>query len=131
MSQNNQKFVAFVQAVGADIKNLNENKVNKDELTEKYNQLNEAVQALQRKESGVTEQVVTQKISELKNELLGGEGLDETLDTLKELGEKLKELKEDDSISAAITQKLTELNDKIEAHSVSDDLVQVYTAAKL
>lgn len=131
MSQNNQKFVAFVQAVGADIKNLNENKVNKTELTEKYNQLNEAVQALQRKESGVTEQVVTQKISELKNELLGGEGLDETLDTLKELGEKLKELKEDDSISAAITQKLTELNDKIEAQAISDDLVQVYTAAKL
>lgn len=131
MSQNNQKFVAFVQAVGADIKNLNENKVNKTELTEKYNQLNEAVQALQSKESGVTEQVVTQKISELKNELLGGEGLDETLDTLKELGEKLKELKEDDSISAAITQKLTELNEKIEAQAISDDLVQVYTAAKL
>lgn len=131
MSQNNQKFAAFVQAVGADIKNLNENKVNKDELTEKYNQLNEAVQALQRKESGVTEQVVTQKISELKNELLGGEGLDETLDTLKELGEKLKELKEDDSISAAITQKLTELNEKIEAQAISDDLIQIYTAAKL
>lgn len=131
---NNQKFTAFVQAVGTDIKELQNQKANKTELTEKFDQLNQVVQGLQSRAEGVTEQVVIEKITALKNELLGGEGLDETLDTVKELGDKLKEMRDDQTISGAITAKLTELKEQIDAVKDAlriDDLVQVYNTAKL
>lgn len=133
MSANNNKFIAFVQAVGADFKTLNQDKADKTELEQKFNQLNEVITGLQSRENGVTEQVVTQKITELKNELFGGE-LDETLDTLKEIGDKLKELSDDNTISGAITEKLTELRgliDQVKKDNEIDDLVQIYNTAKL
>lgn len=133
MSANNNKFIAFVQAVGADFKALNQDKADKTELEQKFNQLNEVITGLQSRENGVTEQMVTQKITELKNELFGGE-LDETLDTLKEIGDKLKELSDDSTISGAITEKLTELRgliDQVKKDNEIDDLVQIYNTAKL
>lgn len=125
-----QKLTQFAQAVGADIKALNAGKADKSELVA----INQAVEALQNREQGVTEQTVIQKITEsisqLKSELLGGEGLDETLDTLKELGDKLKELGGNGELSQAITEKLTELKSQIDEAKDVGDLLQTYNEAK-
>lgn len=71
----------------------------------------------------------------LKNELMGGE-LDAQLDTLKELGDKLKEIEGDESIKGAILQKFTEINGKITALEQGQtqlnevNLVEIYRQAK-
>lgn len=124
MTTQNQKLIAFAQAVGTDYKSLKE----------LFTQLQRTVTQLPQS-SAVTNEI-EQKIRELKNELLGGQDLDAQLDTLKEIGDKLKELKNDNSLSQAITQKLTEINQKITALEQYKtgleglDLVATYQAAK-
>lgn len=123
------KLTAFATAVGEDIKDLRESKANKTDLQE----INQTIQALQSREQGLNEQAVIlkieQAISAVKSELLGGEGLDATLDTLKEIGDKIKELASSD-VGEAVTQKLTELKQQIDEIKDVGDLVRIYNESK-
>ncbi|MGX2951608.1 hypothetical protein ACWIUA_12050 [Ursidibacter sp. B-7004-1] len=123
MTTANQKLAAFAQAVGTDYKEL------KGLISQVQSTLAELAQ------SNAISTQIQQAITALKNELMGGE-LDEQLDTLKELGDKLKELQNDDSVAGAVTQKLTELKQKIETVETAinalntADFVQIYQTAK-
>lgn len=107
---NNQKLIDFAQAVGADIKRLNE-------------QLSALPQSTQ-----ITEQLTALE-TKIKRDLFGGD-LDEAYDTFKELADKLKDL--DGNIGAAITEKLTEMRREIDAiKSTSNvDYLAIYRRAK-
>lgn len=120
MTTLNEKLIAFATEVGND-----------------YRELKGLIEALQSRSqtNGQLKREIAQAITNLKNELMGGE-LDAQLDTLKELGDKLKEIEADDSIKGAILQKFTDINGKIQAleqwkGQVDElNLVQTYQQAK-
>lgn len=102
------KLEAVVVAIGTDIKNLRK--------------------AVNDKESsaGITEQQLNEVIQRAKADILG-EGVPESLDTLKEIADKIATLNGD--TSGAIVAKLTELGQKIDA--VTDvDYLAAYNEAK-
>ena len=102
------KLEAVVVAIGTDIKNLRK--------------------AVNDKESsaGITEQQLNEAIQHAKSDILG-EGVPESLDTLKEIADKIATLGGD--TSGAIVAKLTELGQKIDA--VTDvDYLAAYNEAK-
>lgn len=75
---------------------------------------------------------INQAINTLKSELLGGDGMDETLDTIKEISEKLKEL-QSSNVGEAMLSKLQELKteiDTLKQLNEIDDLVAIYERAK-
>ena len=88
------KLEAVVVAIGTDIKNLRK--------------------AISDKEvsAGITEQQLNEVIQRAKADILG-EGVPESLDTLKEIADKIATLNGD--TSGAIVAKLTELGQKIDA----------------
>ena len=88
------KLEAVVVAIGTDIKNLRK-AVNDKEAG-----------------AGITEQQLNEAIQRVKADILG-EGVPESLDTLKEIAEKIATLGGD--TSGAIVAKLTELGLKIDA----------------
>lgn len=120
MTTLNEKLIAFATEVGND-----------------YKELKGLIEALQSRSqtNGQLKREIAQAITNLKNELMGGE-LDAQLDTLKELGDKLKEIEADDSIKGAILQKFTDINGKTQAleqwkGQVDElNLVQTYQQAK-
>lgn len=102
------KLEAVVVAIGTDIKNLRK--------------------AINDKEAGagITEQQLNEAIQRAKTDILG-EGVPESLDTLKEIADKIATLNSD--TSGAIVAKLTELGQKIDA--VTDvDYLAAYNEAK-
>lgn len=102
------KLEAVVVAIGTDIKNLRK-AVNDKEAG-----------------AGITEQQLNEAIQRVKADILG-EGVPESLDTLKEIAEKIATLGGD--TSGAIVAKLTELGLKIDA--VADvDYLAAYNEAK-
>lgn len=115
-----QRLTLFAQAVGEDYKAL---RADLQTLLSQQ-QANTNVTAL-----------IEQAITALKNELMGGE-LDAQLDTLKELGDKLKALETDSSVTGAILTKFTEITAKLtvlEAQITAlstPNLVEIYTTAK-
>lgn len=115
-----QRLTLFAQAVGEDYKTL---RADLQTLLSQQ-QANTNVTAL-----------IEQAITALKNELMGGE-LDAQLDTLKELGDKLKALEADGSVTGAILTKFTEITAKLttlEAQITAlstPNLVEIYTTAK-
>ena len=108
---NLQKLVTFAQQVGADYKSL----------VDKIKAVETAINGK------ATEQQITQKVNELKNELLNGVGAE--FDTLKELADELKNLSTATGAGGAILTKLTELSGKFDALTELD-LVETYTRAK-
>lgn len=119
-----QALEQFSQAVGTDIKQLTNEKADKTELAQKFDELQSVIAG----KSSDTQAKINEAITALKNELLGGD-VDETLDTLKEIGEKLKELGESGTVAGAITEKLTELKSQID-EVANADLVAIYNQAK-
>lgn len=102
------KLEAVVVAIGTDIKNLRK-AVSDKEVN-----------------AGITEQQLNEAIQRVKSDILG-EGVPESLDTLKEIADKIANLGGD--TSRAIVAKLTELGQKIDA--VADvDYLAVYNEAK-
>lgn len=102
------KLEAVVVAIGTDIKNLRK-AVNDKEAG-----------------AGITEQQLNEVIQRAKADILG-EGVPESLDTLKEIADKIATLGGD--TSGAIVTKLTELGQKIDA--VADvDYLAAYNEAK-
>lgn len=102
------KLEAVVVAIGTDIKNLRK-AVNDKETG-----------------AGITEQQLNEAIQRAKSDILG-EGVPESLDTLKEIADKIATLNGD--TSGAIVVKLTELGQKIDA--VADvDYLAAYNEAK-
>ena len=102
------KLEAVVVAIGTDIKNLRK-AVNDKEAG-----------------AGITEQQLNEAIQRVKADILG-EGVPESLDTLKEIADKIATL--DGDTSGALEAKLTELGLKIDA--VADvDYLAAYNQAK-
>lgn len=102
------KLEAVVVAIATDIKNLRK-AVNDKEAG-----------------AGITEQQLNEAIQRAKTDILG-EGVPESLDTLKEIADKIATLNSD--TSGAIVAKLTELGQKIDA--VTDvDYLAAYNEAK-
>lgn len=102
------KLEAVVVAIATDIKNLRK-AVNDKEAG-----------------AGITEQQLNEAIQRAKTDILG-EGVPESLDTLKEIADKIATLNGD--TSGAIVAKLTELGQKIDA--VTDvDYLAAYNEAK-
>lgn len=110
-----------LKAVGGDVKKLN------GLVTAQTEEINR-VRGLIPSDS-VTMTQVEEKISELRTALFGGD-LDEAYDTFKELADKLKEL--DGSVGQAITEKLTELRNEIDAlkSTGGTDYLAIYKEAK-
>lgn len=103
------KLHDFAQAVGADIKEI------KTTLAGKADKGSE----------GVTEERLTQAITQAKTDLIGG--APEELDTLKELADKIAA--GGGNVDSGIITKLTEFGNRI-TDIETEDLVAVYTTAK-
>lgn len=103
------KLHDFAQAVGADIKEI------KTTLAGKADKGSE----------GVTEERLTQAITQAKTDLIGG--APEELDTLKELADKIAAA--GGNVDSGIITKLTEFGNRI-TDIETEDLVAVYTTAK-
>lgn len=110
-----------LKAVGGDVKKLNGLIASQ---TEEINRVRGLIPS-----DSVTMTQVEEKISELRTALFGGD-LDEAYDTFKELADKLKEL--DGSVGQAITEKLTELRNEIDAlkSTGGTDYLAIYKEAK-
>ncbi|AIY20831.1 hypothetical protein Javan535_0002 [Streptococcus phage Javan535] len=103
------KLHDFAQAVGADIKEI------KTTLAGKADKGSE----------GVTEERLTQAITQAKTDLIGG--APEELDTLKELADKIAAA--GGNVDSGIITKLTEFGNRI-TDIETEDLAAVYTTAK-
>ena len=99
------KLHDFAQAVGADIKEIKA--------------------SIASKPAGVSEERLTQAITQAKTDLIGG--APEELDTLKELADKIAA--GGGNVDSGIITKLTELGTRIDTIE-QEDLVNVYNAAK-
>lgn len=111
MSLNKEKLVAFAQQVGKD-----------------YTTLNALIQQVKTSVEGKASSAeITQAVNALKNELLNGVGAE--YDTFKEIAEKLTELASGTGVGEVLTQKLTEINTKLQELE-NLDLVDIYTKAK-
>lgn len=103
------KLHDFAQAVGSDIKEI------KTTLAGKADKGSE----------GVTEERLTQAITQAKTDLIGG--APEELDTLKELADKIAA--GGGNTDGGIITKMTELGTRIDTIE-QEDLVSVYNTAK-
>nr|DAN64112.1 MAG TPA: hypothetical protein [Caudoviricetes sp.] len=103
------KLHDFAQAVGADIKEI------KTTLAGKADKGSE----------GVTEERLTQAITQAKTDLIGG--APEELDTLKELADKIAA--GGGNTDSGIISKMTELGTRLDTIE-QEDLVSVYNTAK-
>lgn len=112
MTLNTEKLTKFAQAVGTDIKDIKTQLANKADKSEVG-------------QGGITQQQLETAIAGVKTAILG-EGVQEELDTLKEIAEKIKAGENPDS---AIVSKMTELGQKI-TDLETTDFVQIYNSAK-
>ena len=103
------KLHDFAQAVGADIKEI------KASIASKADKGSE----------GVTEERLTQAITQAKTDLIGG--APEELVTLKELADKIAA--GGGNVDSGIITKMTELGTRIDTIE-QEDLVSVYNTAK-
>lgn len=99
------KLHDFAQAVGADIKEIKA--------------------SIASKATGVSEERLTQAITQAKTDLIGG--APEELDTLKELADKIAA--GGGNVDSGIISKMTELGTRIDTIE-QEDLVSVYNTAK-
>lgn len=138
MTTLNQTLINFATLVGKDIKVFKDLLGDTNNLSTQAKTLvlaiNELHQSIQQS-GGATQTDISTAITQLKNELLGGDVSDQ-LDTLKELGDKLTSLESDESIKAAILNKFTEITQKITALETTieafntTNLVEIYNNAK-
>ena len=106
------KLHDFAQAVGADIKEIKTALAGKAEKTE--------VSA-----GGVTEERLTQAITQAKTDIIGG--APENLNTLKEIADNIEAA--GGNTDSGIITKMTELGTRLDTIE-QEDLVTVYNAAK-
>lgn len=99
------KLHDFAQAVGADIKEIKA--------------------SIASKATGVTEERLTQAITQVKTDIIGN--APEELDTLKEIADKISAA--GGNTDSGIISKMTELGTRIDTIE-QEDLVNVYNAAK-
>ena len=99
------KLHDFAQAVGADIKEIKT--------------------ALAGKVTGVSEERLTQAITQVKTDIIGS--APEELDTLKEIADKISAA--GGNTGSGIISKMTELGTRIDTIE-QEDLVSVYNTAK-
>ena len=99
------KLHDFAQAVGADIKEIKA--------------------SIASKATGVSEERLTQAITQAKTDLIGG--APEELDTLKELADKIAA--GGGNTDSGIISKMTELGGRLDTIE-QEDLVSVYNTAK-
>lgn len=99
------KLHDFAQAVGADIKEIKA--------------------SIASKTVGVTEERLTQAITQAKADIIGG--APENLNTLKEIADNIEAA--GGNTDSGIITKMTELGTRLDAIE-QEDLVSVYTAAK-
>lgn len=121
LSTQAQRLSAFAQQVGQDVR----------VLSAKQTQFAEALDTLAkapRLAQTDVDNAVDTAIQALRNELLGGD-VSADLDTLRELGEKLQALENDDSVKGALLTKFTELREEMDA-LVPANLADIYTQAK-
>lgn len=112
MSLNTERMTRFAQAVGTDIKEIKRDLANKAEKTEIG-------------QGGITKEQLDTAIQGVKTAILG-EGVQEDLDTIKEIVDKINA---GETPNSAIIAKMTELGGKI-TDLENLDLVATYTTAK-
>nr|DAK55973.1 MAG TPA: Heat shock factor-binding protein 1 helix, Nucleus, TRANSCRIPTION.8A [Caudoviricetes sp.] len=106
------KLHDFATAVGTDIKEIKTALAGKAEKSE--------IQT-----GGVTEERLTQAITQAKSDIIGG--APEELDTLKEIADKISAA--GGNTDSGIISKMTELGTRIDTIE-QEDLVSVYNTAK-
>lgn len=99
------KLHDFAQAVGADIKEIKA--------------------SIASKTTGVTEERLTQAITQVKTDIIGN--APEELDTLKEIADKISAA--GGNTDSGIISKMTELGTRLDTIE-QEDLVSVYNSAK-
>lgn len=112
MSLNTERITRFAQAVGTDIKEIKRDLANKAEKSEVG-------------QGGITKEQLDTAIQGVKTAILG-EGVQEDLDTIKEIVDKINA---GETPNSAIIAKMTELGGKI-TDLENLDLVATYTTAK-
>lgn len=99
------KLHDFAQAVGADIKEIKA--------------------SIASKATGVSEERLTQAITQVKTDIIGG--APENLNTLKEIADNIESA--GGNTNSGIISKMTELGTRIDTIE-QEDLVNIYNAAK-
>ena len=112
MTLNTENLKSLINAIGTDVKKINTTLATKADKSEIG-------------QGGITQQQLEAAIASVKTAILG-EGVQEELDTLKEIAEKIKAGENPDS---AIVSKMTELGQKL-TDLETTDFVQIYTTAK-
>ena len=135
ITNQNEKLLAIFQQFGTDHKALSDtigtvadlNTTNKTTLVSAINEVKSLIISAQN--GAITESAVDAKVKALETKLLGGTELDESLDTLKEIADKLKA---GDSTASTVLSGLANRVRFDESQSLSDtQLSQVYANLKL
>lgn len=123
-----EKLTQFATAVGGDVKQLKATDV---QLKERLDELSLALENITQNGVGVSSEEVDLKLHALKAELFGGD-VDAALDTFKELGEKLMELGNDETIKGAVLAKFSEIGEELTSikEAMNVNLLDVYEKAK-
>ena len=131
----NDKLLAIFKQFGMDHKALADtigtvsdlNTTNKTSLVAALNEVKSAIISAQN--GAITESAVDAKVKALETKLLGGTDLDASLDTLKEIADKLKA---GDSTASTVLSGLANRVRFDEAQTLNDtQLTQVYSNLKL
>lgn len=118
------KMQEFAQAVGQDVKRLDNDKLNVADFNTKLREADP--QVLEAVITSFLQSATLPQVEALRTEILGDD-VPENLDTLKELADAISNMGE--SEAGAIVQKVTELGQKVDLLDQTD-FVAIYNQAK-
>lgn len=137
MESNQDKLLKLFKKIGQNHKTIDDKigqvttlrTTAKSDVVSALNELKTTIDSIQANPNGVTESLVDQKIKALETKIMGGENIDQALDTLKEISEKIKA---DNTVAASLLQGLSN-RVRIDENQVLTDpqLRQVYKNLQL
>lgn len=137
MESNQEKLLKLFKKIGQNHKTIDDKigqvstlrTTAKSDIVAALNELKTTIDSIQANPNGVTESLVDQKIKALETKIMGGENIDQALDTLKEISEKIKA---DNTVATSILQGLSN-RVRIDENQVltEEQLKQVYKNLQL
>ena len=114
MESNQEKLLKLFKKIGQNHKTIDDKigqvttlrTTAKSDVVSALNELKTTIDSIQANPNGVTEYLVDQKIKSLETKIMGGENIDQALDTLKEISEKIKA---DNTVATSLLQGLTSI----------------------
>lgn len=137
MESNQEKLLKLFKKIGQNHKTIDDKigqvttlrTTAKSDVVSALNELKTTIDSIQANPNGVTESLVDQKIKALETKIMGGENIDQALDTLKEISEKIKA---DNTVATSLLQGLSN-RVRIDENQVltEEQLKQVYKNLQL